>query len=138
MKERVRRVRVLFKELGYHVYDDEYLEESYTAGFEDDDSFAGGLFIDRESKFLEIGFTFSFSANLAEYIRDRMQEMLHLCYEYGVYVNVETSPEEIAFSIFSKLYFAGLNYYSLKETLRDFRSTIDAIVDLVEIRTAEE
>ena len=37
------------------------------------------------------------------------------------------------FSVFSKVYFAGLNYYSLKETLKDFLFCVDDIKDIIEI-----
>lgn len=44
MKERIRRVKVLFKELGYNVFDGERQEESFTAGFEDNTGFQSGFF----------------------------------------------------------------------------------------------
>lgn len=134
MKERIRRTEVLFRELGYDVLDGELLEDSYSAGFESDDGFQGGLFIDRESKFLELAFTFSFSPHFVDFIRSRLEDIVHICYEFGCYFNLETADGEISFSIFSKIYYAGLNYFSLKETVRDFRETIDTLEELFQIQ----
>ena len=133
MKERIRRVNVLFRELGYELIDGEYLQDSYTAGFEEEDGFQAGVFIDRESKFLELAFTFSFSPELGEMVKEKFEEMLAVCYEYGCYVHVQASTEEIAFSVFSKLYYAGLNYFALKETVRDFREAIQSLQEILEI-----
>ncbi len=96
------------------------------------------FFIDRESKFLELAFTFSFSLELSDFITGKLEEMLRICYEYGCYINIQKSKKEISFSIFSKLYYAGLTYYSLKETLRDFHACIDALKEVLEIRDEEE
>ncbi|MFO7781615.1 MAG: hypothetical protein R6W94_08300 [Spirochaetia bacterium] len=134
MKERIRRTAILFKELGYEILDGELLEDTYTAGFESEDGFQGGVFIDRESKFLELAFTFSFSPELSTFIQRRMDEMLRICYEYGCYVSIEPSPAEVSFSLFSKVYYAGLNYFSLKETVRDFREAVDALHELLDVQ----
>ena len=134
MKERIRRVNVLFRELGYELADGEHMQDSYTAGFEEEDGFQAGVFIDRESKFLELAFTFSFSPELGDLVKDKFEEMLAICYEFGCYVHVQASPEEIAFSVFSKLYYAGLNYFALKETIRDFREAIQSLQELLEIQ----
>jgi hypothetical protein len=133
MKERIRRTGILFRELGYEVIDGEVLEDTYTAGFEGTDGFQGGLFIDRDSKFLELAFTFSFGPQLAGYLQDRMEDMLQICYEFGVYVNLEVGDADVTFSVFSKIYYAGLNYFSLKETIKDFREAVDAIQDLLDV-----
>ena len=133
MKERIRRTGILFRELGYEVIDGEVLEDTYTAGFEGTDGFQGGLFIDRDSKFLELAFTFSFGPQLAGYLQDRMEDMLQICYEFGVYVNLEVGDADVTFSVFSKVYYAGLNYFSLKETIKDFREAVDAIQDLLDV-----
>jgi len=50
-------------------------------------------------------------------------------------MNVQFNKHEISFSIFSKIYYAGLNYYSLKETLKDFRSAVLEIKELTEIKS---
>ena len=133
MKERIRRVRVLLKELGYEVYETEKDEETYTATFEDSEGFQGGFFIDRENKFLEIAFTFAFSDKLGSYIKTKLEEMLKICYEFGCYMNINKESDEITFSVFSKIYFAGLNYFALRETLRDFTGCVLSIKDALEI-----
>jgi hypothetical protein len=133
MKERIRRVRILFKELGYELFEGERQEDTYTASFEVGESFQGGFYIDSDNKFLEIAYTFSFSAQLGPLIQRKLEEMLKICYEYGCYINLQTENEEISFSVFSKVYFAGLNYYSLRETLKDYQDCIEALKELIEI-----
>ncbi len=133
MKERIRRVRVLFKELGYELFEGERQEDTYTASFEIGDSFQGGFYIDSDNKFLEVAYTFSFSPKMGPMIQKNLPEMLKVCYEYGCYINVQTESEEIAFSVFSKIYFAGLNYYSLRETLKDYQECVESLRELIEI-----
>lgn len=133
MQERIRRVQVLFKELGYALHEGEYLDDTYSTGFESEDGFQAGIFIDRDSKFLELAYTFSFSVAMADFIRARIEEMLHISYEYGCYVNLQAGDEDIAFSIFSKIYYAGLNYFALKETVRDFREAVEALQEVLDI-----
>jgi len=135
MKERVRRVSVLLRELGFEMLDGEFLEETYSAGFEGNDGFQGAIYIDRESKFLELAYTFSFSSNLADFVQSKLEEMTQICYEYGCYFTLQTTPREITFTVFSKIYFAGLNYYALKETVRDYREAVDSLTELLELRS---
>jgi hypothetical protein len=132
MKERVRRVNIIMRELGFDLLDGEYNDDTYSAGFENHEGFQGGIFIDRDSKFLELAYTFSFSHNLSDFVQCRLEEMLQICYEYGCYSTVQTTAKEISFSVFSKIYYAGLNYYSLKETIRDYREAVDSLVELLE------
>ncbi|MBI9106849.1 MAG: hypothetical protein JEZ04_08885 [Spirochaetales bacterium] len=134
MKERIRRVNVIFKELGYELGEGEMTENTYTSSFDKDSEFRGGFFIDDESKFLEIAFTFAFSPRLVTFIQERLEEMLKICYEYGCYMNIQKF-DDFNFSVFSKVYFAGLNYYSLKETLKDFLFCIDDIKEIIEINS---
>ena len=75
MKERIRRVRVLFKELGYELFETDKDEDTYAAAFEGSEGFQGGFFIDSESKFLEIAFTFVFSDKLGTYIQNKLEEI---------------------------------------------------------------
>jgi hypothetical protein len=82
MEERIRRVRVLFKELGYKLHETERSEETYSAGFENKEGMQGGFFIDRTSRFVEIAYTFSFSTSMAEYVKTRLDEMLKISYEF--------------------------------------------------------
>ncbi len=133
MEERIRRVRIIFKELGYKLHETERSEETYSAGFENDEGMQGGFFIDRSSRFVEIAYTFSFSPTMAEYVKNRLEDMLKISYEYGCYINLQTTDEEIAFSVFTKLYYTGLNYYSLKDSLREFVLCIHSLTDLLEI-----
>ncbi len=137
MEERIRRAIVLFKELGYELSDEEISDNTYSSGFEKDSQFKGGFFIDDDSKFIEIAFTFSFSQRMASFIQERLEEMLKICYEYGCYMNIQKF-EDFNFSVFSKVYFAGLNYYSLKETLKDFSFCVDDIKEIIEINTESQ
>ncbi len=138
MKERIRRVKVLFKELGFDIYEGEKQEDSYTAGIDDNNDFQCSYYIDNDSKFLEVAFTFSFSVKLGTFIQKNLHEMLKICYEYGCYMNIYSAEDEIAFSIFSKLYYAGLNYYSLRETMSDFKACVTDLMDLLDLQTKEE
>ena len=134
MKERIRRVRVLFRELGFDVVEGERSEDTFTAAYENDEGFLGGFFIDSENKFLEVAFTFSFSSELEAYLQQRLAEMISICYEFGCYLNVQNSDSELEFSVYSKIYYAGLNYYALKETLRDFQACVESIKGLVDLQ----
>ena len=138
MKERVRRVSVIMQELGLQTLDGELMEDTYSAGFETEDGFQGGIYIDRESKFLELAYTFGFSTNLADFVQQKLEEMLHICYEYGCYSSIQTSEREITFSVFSKIYYAGLNFYSFKETMRDYREAVEALTELLELKSELE
>jgi hypothetical protein len=133
MEERIRRVRVIFRELGYKIRESERSADTYSAGFEDEEGMQGGFFIDRASRFLELAYTFSFSPTMTEYVKTRLEEMLKISYEYGCYINIQTSREEIAFSVFCKIYYSGLNYYSLRDSLREFRFCVQALTDILEL-----
>ena len=67
------------------------------------------------------------------FIRGRLEEMLKVCYEYGCYFSLQRSAEEISFSVFAKVYYTGMNFYSLKDTLRDFDRCVLALADLLKI-----
>lgn len=137
MRERIHRVRVLFKELGYEIHEGENNEFSYSGGFEKHGTFSGGFFIDSDSRFLEIAFSFSFSGRMAPFIRERLEEMMTICYEYGCYMNLQKF-DDFTFSIFSKIYFAGLNYYALKETLKDFNLCVESLKEILDIGQSQE
>ncbi len=137
MQERIRRVKVLFRELGYRVFDTERMEETYSAGFENEEGLQGGFFIDRDSRFLEIAFTFSFPHAMGSFLRERLEEMLKICYEYGCYIKIEMTKSDLSFSVFTKEYFSGLSYYSLRDSLRDFNECVRALAELWEIRGKE-
>ena len=133
MTERIRRAEVLFKELGYTILDTERSAESYSAGFENSEGLQGGFFIDRSSRFLEVAYSFSFSLSMYEFFKVRLEEMLKTTYEYGCYSNIQLSRRDISFSVFAKIYYSGLNYYSLKDNLRDFQECIKALTEVLEI-----
>lgn len=137
MEERIRRVRILFKELGYRILDSDRGEESYSAGFENEEGLQGGFFIDRASRFMEVAYTFSFDISMGQFVRERLEEMLKITYEYGCYSNLQTTKSEISFSVFSKLYYTGLNFHSLKDTLRDFKECVDALTELMDLSEKE-
>ena len=133
MKERIRRVTLLFKELGYNIESEEYDADAYTAGFNRAAAPGGFIYIDRECRFLELAFTFLFSARLGSFLRAQISILQDICYEFGCYYVVRTEGDEIILTIHSKLYYAGLNYFSLKETLRDLSSAVQAIEEQVSI-----
>lgn len=138
MKERIRRIRVLFKELGYKLFEGEIFEESYSSGFSDKKGFQSGFFIDNESRFIELVFTFSFSSRLRSFIQNKLEDMLLICYEYGCYLNIQKETNEINFSVFSKIYFTGLNYYSLKDTIEDFKRCVGMLKEIINIQGEED
>lgn len=138
MQERIRRVTVLFRELGYQIHEGDSTEDSYSAGFSTPEGFQAGLFIDADSKFLELAFTFSFSNGMADFVRERIEDVMHSLYEYGCYFSLQIDDRDINLTVFSKIYFAGLNYFALKETVRDFREAIEAVQEIFEIHLENE
>jgi hypothetical protein len=134
MKERIRRVHVLFRELGYKSEgrEDEQEEGIYSGSFKSADGFEGGFLIDTQCRFLEVAFTFQFTEELGMLIRDKLSEMLAICYDYGCYLSLEKPGEDMAFSVYSKIYYAGLNYYAMRETLYDFMDCVDTLAELLE------
>lgn len=133
MQERIRRVHVLFRELGYELTEGDTSEDSYSTGFVANDGFQAGLFIDADSKFLELAFTFTFTSQMANFVRERLEEVMHSLYEFGCYFSLQTDRDEITYTVFGKIYFAGLNYFALKETIRDFRDAVEASQEIFDI-----
>jgi hypothetical protein len=138
MEERIRRVTVLFSELSFRVIEDERSHNAYSATFEDDEGFQAGILIERGSKFLELAHAFSFPSSYSQYMRGKLEEMLKIAYEFGCYVSLQQSASEITFSVFAKLYYSGLNYYALRDTMRDFRECIWSLMDLLEINKSSD
>ncbi|SIP90368.1 hypothetical protein SAMN05920897_101211 [Alkalispirochaeta americana] len=138
MQERIHRVSVLVRELGYELHPGELSEESYDAGFTTPDGFEADLFIDADSKFLELAYTFTFSGAMADFVRERIEEVMHTLYEFGCYFTIQIADEEIVHTVCSKIYFAGLNYFALKETVRDFRDAVEAQQEIFEINFETE
>jgi hypothetical protein len=137
MEERIRRVNVLFHEMDFRLVEDERSHESYSATFENGEGFQAGLLIDRGSRFLEIAYTFSFSPVFSNYLRDKLEEMLKICYEFGCYTSLQKTKSEVSFSVFIKEYYSGLTYYSLRDNLKDFKRCIATLSDLLEIDKKE-
>jgi hypothetical protein len=138
MHERIRRVRLLFREVGYRTAEAERSDDAYSATFEGPKGAAGGLFIDRDSRFLEIGYTFSFSPSLSVFVKKRLEDIMRAAYEFGCYPNIEARKDEIVLSVFTKIYFAGLNYYALRDSLADFNQCVAAITEIVDIGPRED
>ena len=138
LRERKQRIEILLKELQYEIVDSEELDESFSVTFQDSSEFTAACFIDQQSKFAEFSFAFSFVPDFQDYLRDRMEEMLQICYESGIYINIVNSKDEIIFSVFSKIYYSGLNYHTMKYTLRDFKDTVVNLTQLLDIRQETE
>jgi hypothetical protein len=138
MEERIRRVTVLFSELSFRIIEDERSHNAYSATFEDDEGFQAGILIERGSKFLELAYAFTFPTSYSQYMRGKLEEMLKISYEFGCYVSLQQSASEITFSVFTKIYYSGLTYYSLRDTMRDFRECVWALMDLLEINKSGE
>ncbi|MBN1525228.1 MAG: hypothetical protein JW904_12135 [Spirochaetales bacterium] len=137
LAERIRRVRVLFRELGYKIVDSEKKGPLYSASFENEEGFQAEVHLDEQCRFIELSFTFLFSVEMADFLKHRLEQMLKICYDYGCYINLEDADKEIGFSVFDKLYYAGLNYYSLRQSLKDFSECVDTLTGVLEI-TKEE
>lgn len=133
IKERRQRVELLLRELRYEIIEHEESEDSCSASFQKDSEFIVTYFIDRQSKFVEFSFIFSFSVDFQDYVRNRLEEMLQCCYEFGTYIGLASHEGEIIFSIFSKIYFSGLNYHTLKHTLKDHRDAALGLTQLLDI-----
>jgi hypothetical protein len=133
MEERIRRITVLFSELSFRVIEDERSHNAYSATFEDDDAFQAGVLIERGSRFFELAYALTFPTSYAQLMKGKLEEMLKICYEFGCYVSLQQTATEISYSVFTKIYYSGLNYYSLRDSLRDFRECVAALMDLLEI-----
>lgn len=132
MKERIRRVSVLFKELGCKVEGNEVEDGVYSGTFRTDDGFEGGIILDRLCRFLEISFSFILKEEQAVSVRAKLEEIHGICYEFGCYQSIEKSEEDLVFSVFSKIYYSGLSYLSLRDTLYDFMDCVDLLAELLE------
>jgi hypothetical protein len=137
MVERIRRAKVLFRELGYSVDVVEYDGDVFTGDFRSKDGFTGSFFIERECKFLEISFTFEFSQTLADFLRSKIESVIESCYDYGCYTAFEPFDDTLALSVCSKTYFSGLSYQSLRDTIADFRDCIETLQITLSINKEE-
>jgi len=57
---------------------------------------------------------------------------MKICYEFGCYYNFLKTKHEITFTIFTKEYYSGLNYNSLRDNIKDFRKCSSMISDLID------
>jgi hypothetical protein len=138
MQERIRRVTVLLKELGFELDDSISGQDTFSAVITDRENFEAEVVIDGDSKFLELAYTFAFGSQMANFLRERLEDVLHALYEFGCYFGIHSDTEEITLTIFSKIYFAGLNYFALKETIRDFREAQEVVEEIFSLEIPEE
>lgn len=132
LDERIQRTTILFKELGYTIQNEEQLDDIFTCDVRNDREFLGGIYIDKNSRFLEIAYTYSFSMKTISFLKSRIEDILKICYEFGSYCNFIEVDNEILFSIYTKVYYTGLNYYSLRDTLRDLKRCIGMITKILD------
>jgi hypothetical protein len=132
LKERVRRTQVLFRELGYKTEGKTEEDGLYTGSFVSRNGFEGGFLVDQECRFLELAFSLQINPEHKNFVREKLEEMLSICYDYGCYISLDKLGDDLSFSVYSKIYWAGLNYYALKETLYDFMDCADSLADLLD------
>jgi hypothetical protein len=113
------------------------MEELYQASFIKDEEIGGSLFIEKNSNFLEIAYSYSFDIDEENFLKDHLESMMNICYEYGNYFNIMKGDDEINFSIFSKLYFSGLNLESMQDTLEDFIACNHEIMEVFGLEEEE-
>lgn len=133
MKERIQRVSIIFKELGFSFEEISKDDQAFSAVYKNSRNDFGECFIDADNKFLELAFSFSFPSSFSGFLQLKLPEIMRNSYEYGCYFNVQYDSE-LTISVFSKIYFAGLNYYALKETLRDFNGCVRSMGEILELR----
>ena len=133
MRERIQRVQVNFREMGYELKETGTDEQSYAASFENEKGLFGECYIYLDSKFLEIAYSFSFPVELSEFVQTRMPEVLKITYEFGCYINIQ-KDQKISLTVFSKIYFAGLNYYALRDTMKDFLACVESLRETMELK----
>ncbi|MBN2510784.1 MAG: hypothetical protein JXB03_10920 [Spirochaetales bacterium] len=133
MKERIQRVSVIFKELGFSFEAITKDDQAFSATFKNTKNEFGECFIDADNKFLEMAFSFSFPAAFSGFLQLKLPEVMRTSYEYGCYLNLQYDSG-LTLSVFSKIYFAGLNYYALKETLRDFNGCVLSLSEILELK----
>jgi hypothetical protein len=132
LEKRIGRVKSLFKELKYTISAEQKSKETYSCELENEKGFKCGLFMDCYSKFTELSYSFSFSIILFNFLKQNIEDVLKICYEYGCYFNMERHKSEMILSVFTKGYFSGLNYFSLKDTVCDFKKCVVMITKLLE------
>lgn len=138
MKERVERIEAFLGELGFDTFEKEITEEMYQASFGKDGDITGSVFIEQDCNFLETAYTYMFDRNEETFLREHLETMMNICYEYGIYFNVAREEDEISFSIFSKLYFSGLTVESLHDTIEDFIACNSELVSIFNVSEEDD
>ncbi len=134
----MERIEAFLGELGYSAFEKEVTEEMYQASFGKDGDITGSVFIEQDCNFLELAYTYMFDRNEETFLRDHLETMMNICYEYGIYFNVAREEDEISFSIFSKLYFSGLTVESLHDTIEDFVACNGELVSIFNVSEEDD
>jgi hypothetical protein len=130
MKEIIERVEAIFSELGYDMIEVEESEDLYQASFAMEDEVEGSVFIESNSNFLELAYSYTFDLDEEGFLREHLDNLMSICYEYGCYFNLSRGEDDITYSIFSKVYYSGLNLESMHDTLEDFVSCNHEIMEM--------
>ena len=130
MKDLIERIEAICSELGFRVIDREESEELYQSSLLQNDEICGSLFVEKDSNFLEIAYTYTFDVEEENFLKSHLESMMNICYEYGDYFNIMKGEDEINFSIFTKVYFSGLNVESMQDTLDDFIACNREIIEI--------
>ena len=100
MKDLIERIEAICSELGFRVIDREESEELYQSSLLQNDEICGSLFVEKDSNFLEIAYTYTFDVEEENFLKSHLESMMNICYEYGDYFNIMKGEDEINFSIF--------------------------------------
>jgi hypothetical protein len=138
MKDIIERAETIFSELGYDISEREESEDVYQSSFGKGGKYSGSFFIEKNGNFIELAYTFTFDLDEESYLRDELDSLMDICYEYGCHFSILKGENEIHFSMFSKLYFSGLNVESLGDTLEDFIDCTQELAVLFEMEEGEE
>jgi len=130
IRELIETIETIFSELGYKIFDREETEDLYQASFSSNSEIGGSIFMEKESNFLELAYSYTFDIDEEDFLKEHLESMMNICYEYGNYFNVMKTDDEINFTIFAKLYFSGLNVESMQDTLDDFISCNHEIIEV--------
>jgi hypothetical protein len=130
MKDLIERIEAICSELGFRIIDREESEELYQSSLLQNDEICGSLFVEKDSNFLEIAYTYTFDIEEENFLKSHLESMMNICYEYGDYFNIMKGEDEINFSIFTKVYFSGLNVESMQDTLDDFIACNREIIEI--------
>ena len=134
VQERSFRTQVLLRELGYTLSNIHADSTSWSSTFIDGMGFTGTAVIDSDQRFLELACPFSFSTREQDFLRRQMDSLMRICYQYGCYFTILTEMDEIIITLFSKLYFSGLQYYALEETCGDLKNAVEELRKLFDLR----